>query len=66
MQADTVLAAPCAAQVKGFRSASKAPAELLPQLKEECKRIVDERLTMAITNCTGYGLDQRERDGSDE
>ena len=45
--------------VKGYRAASAVPPELYPGLRDECKKVLDDRLTLAITNCTGYGLDQR-------
>lgn len=54
-------------QVRGFRSGFVVPPNLLPGLREECKRILDDRLTIAITNCMGYGLDERgEVDDNDD
>ena len=55
------------AQVKGYRNTAAVPHDLLPSLREECARVLDDRLTMAVTCFSGYGLDQRGvASGSDE
>lgn len=48
-------------QTEGFQgSAANAPASRLPGLRAECERILDDRLTLAITCASGYGLDMRD------
>ncbi|GAX79078.1 hypothetical protein CEUSTIGMA_g6518.t1 [Chlamydomonas eustigma] len=46
-------------QVKGIKNASQIPKALTKELKDECIRILDDRLTLAVTCYSGYGLDQR-------
>lgn len=52
-------------QVKGYRSTAKVPKDKLPSLKEDCVRILNERLTIAVTCCSGYGLDRRNAESDD-
>lgn len=45
-------------QVQGYRNLSNVPLDKIPDLRAECIRIIDDRLTLAAT-CVGYGLDDR-------
>eukprot|EP00798_Chlamydomonas_sp_ICE-L_P021531 gene21531-28521_t len=48
---------------KGYKKSSDVPSGEKPQLVSQCKSILDDRLTIAVTTgIQGYGLD--ERDGS--
>ncbi|KAG1679492.1 hypothetical protein FOA52_011091 [Chlamydomonas sp. UWO 241] len=46
---------------RGFAgNADAVPPDQLDELKRECERILDDRLTLAVTCASGYGLDQRD------
>ncbi len=53
-------------QTKGYRNSSQVPKDQIAVLQEECARIMDDRLTLAITCCAGYGLDRRSGDGDED
>lgn len=55
------------AQVKGIKgSASSLPLAQKDALMRECEKILDERLTLAVTCYAGYGLDERDEDDDDD
>lgn len=47
------------------RGNASVTAEQLAELREETRRILDERLSLAVMNFEGYGLDER-ASGEDE
>ena len=52
-------------QIKGYRNAASVPPDQLPALREECAKILEDRLSYAISCYSGYGLDQRGGSGDD-
>lgn len=53
-------------QIKGFKNPKDVPPNLVEPLKAECAKILDERLTLAVTASFGYGLDERDVDQDDD
>eukprot|EP00798_Chlamydomonas_sp_ICE-L_P021591 gene21591-28590_t len=48
-------------QTRGYRSLKDVPAAKLSALEGECRAILDDRLTLAVTvGLQGYGLDERD------
>ncbi len=44
---------------KQVGSAAKLPPDEVAALRRECRQLLEDRLTTAITGCMGYGLDER-------
>lgn len=42
------------------RSSSGLSPSELTRLRDECRGIIEDRLTLALTGCAGYGLDERD------